>query len=130
MKIDAKEVGDRIIALRKKHHIAHYKDLAAKLPGDKSPETVRRWEKGDTLPPWLAVKEMADLFSVEEDEILFGERQQKPVLTYVMPDEQALLDAYRRTKKEMHNLALASLKTLADQYPSPEATVTQLRQAK
>lgn len=128
MKIDAIEVGRRIAKLRRDAGHHHHKDFAKLL--DQSDETVRRWEAGKTVPPWQQVSRMADIFKVPEDVILFGERPQQPILTYILPTEQEVLALFRRTNKNGKDALLATLKGIADAYPNPEVVEPKLKSVK
>ena len=63
------DLGENIVALRKQNKLSQG-DLAKKLYV--TPQAISRWERGATEPDIETIKQLAELFHVTTDEIIYG----------------------------------------------------------
>lgn len=136
MQIDPVAIGRRIEDLRLGAGYRNQAALAAKLVQQSqkkggenklNAETVRRWEKGKTIPPWDKVEQLCELFEIEAEVLLFGEkrlgqlRAARPRLVYVTSEEADLLELVRNTSLEGQKSILSAVRGIQTDNPAADA---------
>ncbi len=87
---DMKRIIARNISTLRKHHGMTQLDLAEKL--NYSDKAVSKWERGDSIPDILVLKNLADLFGVTVDYLITAEHTQPLPST---PDEKEQASTHR-----------------------------------
>ena len=67
-------IAKNIVSLRKANHLTQT-ELADKL--NYSDKAVSKWERGDSLPDVIVLKQIADLFGVTLDYLVQSEHRQE-----------------------------------------------------
>lgn len=150
MKVDKKELGERIAEARKLRGIQSAAGLCRALveamkkspqlsDGKKNakttltPAAVSNWERGEQIPSWDLMDLLELVLEVDQEELLFGTRRagqlrkERIYLVRVTDDEARLISAYRETSKEGQRTITKVVKSIAEEQPAPEATIHQLR---
>ncbi len=78
-------VGKNIAKLRKENKLTQ-EELAEKLYVTR--QAVSNWETGKTEPDIETLQKIADEFNVSIEEIIYGEKQEKNIITAIKADKE------------------------------------------
>lgn len=106
--------SEQLSKLRKEENLTQ-EDLAEKC--DVSRQAVAKWESGESLPDIYKISQIAKLFDISLEELIWGECQQET-------QKDIAKKIYVLFAKNMENLRTC---LLADRYMSDEGLATQLR---